>query len=155
MGTACTVPCWAALSGTWATLLWQFIEQTNCRTIIPVGRCPAESGSWRVEFDPAHRNQCVLVTTLTKRMSEDFANVCIEGGVRCHYMHSEIETLDRIKLLQDLRNDEYDLIRINPLCEDLDLSEILLVAYKESLRSQESLIQIRSSTDFLPSPGAG
>jgi excinuclease ABC subunit B len=100
------------------------------------------------EFDPAHRNQCVLITTLTKRMSEDFPNDCIEGGVRCHYMHSEIETLDRIKLLQDLRNDEYDLIRINPLREDLDFSEILLVAYKESLRSQESLIQIISSTNF-------
>lgn len=70
-------------------------------------------------------------------------------------MHSEIETLDRIKLLQDLRNDEYDLIRINPLREDLDLSEILLVAYKESLRSQESLIQIRSSNKLSPFTRSG
>jgi excinuclease ABC subunit B len=88
-------------------------------------------------------------------MSEDFANDCIEGGVRCHYMHSKTEILDRIKLLQDLRNDEYDLIRINPLREDLELSEVLIVAFKESLRSQESLIQTKSSTNFLPSPGAG
>ncbi len=97
--------------------------------------------------DRADRNERVLVTTLTKRMSEDLANYYTEVGVRCRYMHSEIETLERIKLLRDLRKGEYDvLIGINLLREGLDLPEVSLVAILDAdkegfLRSQGSLIQ--------------
>ena len=97
--------------------------------------------------DRAEKNQRVLVTTLTKRMSEDLANYYTEVGVRCRYMHSEIETLERIKLLRDLRRGEYDvLIGINLLREGLDLPEVSLVAILDAdkegfLRSQGSLIQ--------------
>src|SRR5471030_151754 len=95
----------------------------------------------------AGKNQRVLVTTLTKRMAEDLANYYTEVGVRCRYMHSEIETLERIKLLRDLRRGEYDvLIGINLLREGLDLPEVSLVAILDAdkegfLRSQGSLIQ--------------
>ncbi|MBB5064313.1 excinuclease ABC subunit UvrB [Granulicella mallensis] len=97
--------------------------------------------------DRAAQNQRVLVTTLTKRMAEDLANYYTEVGVRCRYMHSEIETLERIKLLRDLRKGEYDvLIGINLLREGLDLPEVSLVAILDAdkegfLRSQGSLIQ--------------
>ncbi len=97
--------------------------------------------------DRAQNNQRVLVTTLTKRMSEDLASYYTEVGVRCRYMHSEIETLERIKLLRDLRKGEYDvLIGINLLREGLDLPEVSLVAILDAdkegfLRSQGSLIQ--------------
>ncbi len=97
--------------------------------------------------DRVKLNQRVLVTTLTKRMSEDLANYYTEVGVRCRYMHSEIETLERIKLLRDLRRGEYDvLIGINLLREGLDLPEVSLVAILDAdkegfLRSQGSLIQ--------------
>src|ERR1700755_3599370 len=97
--------------------------------------------------DRAERNQRVLVTTLTKRMAEDLANYYTEVGVRCRYMHSEIETLERIKLLRALRKGEYDvLIGINLLREGLDLPEVSLVAILDAdkegfLRSQGSLIQ--------------
>ena len=97
--------------------------------------------------DRVEKNQRVLVTTLTKRMSEDLANYYTEVGVRCRYMHSEIETLERIKLLRDLRKGEYDvLIGINLLREGLDLPEVSLVAILDAdkegfLRSQGSLIQ--------------
>src|SRR6201992_1052251 len=97
--------------------------------------------------DRASKNQRVLVTTLTKRMAEDLANYYTEVGVRCRYMHSEIETLERIKLLRDLRKGEYDvLIGINLLREGLDLPEVSLVAILDAdkegfLRSQGSLIQ--------------
>ena len=93
------------------------------------------------------RNERVLVTTLTKRMAEDLANYYTEVNVRCRYMHSEIETLERIKLLRDLRRGEYDvLIGINLLREGLDLPEVSLVAILDAdkegfLRSQGSLIQ--------------
>jgi excinuclease ABC subunit B len=89
----------------------------------------------------------VLVTTLTKRMAEDLAEYCSEVGVRCRYMHSEIETLERIKLLRDLRRGEFDvLIGINLLREGLDLPEVSLVAVLDAdkegfLRSSGSLIQ--------------
>jgi len=95
----------------------------------------------------AEKNQRVLVTTLTKRMAEDLANYYTEVGVRCRYMHSEIETLERIRLLRDLRKGEYDvLIGINLLREGLDLPEVSLVAILDAdkegfLRSQGSLIQ--------------
>lgn len=97
--------------------------------------------------DRAENNQRVLVTTLTKRMAEDLANYYTEVGVRCRYMHSEIETLERIRLLRDLRKGEYDvLIGINLLREGLDLPEVSLVAILDAdkegfLRSQGSLIQ--------------
>jgi excinuclease ABC subunit B len=89
----------------------------------------------------------VLVTTLTKRMAEDLAEYYAEVGVRCRYMHSEVETLERIKLLRDLRKGEYDvLIGINLLREGLDLPEVSLVAVLDAdkegfLRSGGSLIQ--------------
>jgi excinuclease ABC subunit B len=97
--------------------------------------------------DRAANNQRVLVTTLTKRMAEDLANYYTEVGVRCRYMHSEIDTLERIRLLRDLRKGEYDvLIGINLLREGLDLPEVSLVAILDAdkegfLRSQGSLIQ--------------
>jgi excinuclease ABC subunit B len=97
--------------------------------------------------DRTDRGQRVLVTTLTKRMAEDLAGYYTEVGVRCRYMHSEIETLERIKLLRDLRKGEYDvLIGINLLREGLDLPEVSLVAILDAdkegfLRSQGSLIQ--------------
>ena len=74
-------------------------------------------------------NQRVLVTTLTKRMAEDLAEYYSEVGVRCRYLHSEVSTLDRIKILRDLRRGEFDvLIGINLLREGLDLPEVSLVA---------------------------
>src|SRR5436190_4704532 len=91
--------------------------------------------------------QRVLVTTLTKRMSEDLAEYYSEVGVRCRYLHSEITTLDRIKILRDLRRGEFDvLIGINLLREGLDLPEVSLVAILDAdkegfLRSSGSLIQ--------------
>ena len=97
--------------------------------------------------DRVTKNERVLVTTLTKRMSEDLAEYYAEVGVRCRYMHSEIETLERIKLLRDLRKGEYDvLIGINLLREGLDLPEVSLVAILDAdkegfLRSAGSLIQ--------------
>ncbi len=95
----------------------------------------------------AGRNERVLVTTLTKRMAEDLAGYYTEVGVRCRYMHSEIETLERVKLLAGLRKGEYDvLIGINLLREGLDLPEVSLVAILDAdkegfLRSAGSLIQ--------------
>ncbi|HTM88987.1 MAG TPA: excinuclease ABC subunit UvrB [Terriglobales bacterium] len=89
----------------------------------------------------------VLVTTLTKRMAEDLAEYYSEVGVRCRYMHSEIETLERVKILRDLRKGEFDvLVGINLLREGLDLPEVSLVAVLDAdkegfLRSSGSLIQ--------------
>ena len=92
-------------------------------------------------------NQRVLVTTLTKRMAEDLAEYYSEVGVRCRYLHSEITTFDRIKILRDLRRGEFDvLVGINLLREGLDLPEVSLVAILDAdkegfLRSQGSLLQ--------------
>jgi len=89
----------------------------------------------------------VLVTTLTKRMAEDLAEYYSEVGVRCTYLHSEIGTLDRVKILRDLRRGEFDvLIGVNLLREGLDLPEVSLVAILDAdkegfLRSTGSLIQ--------------
>ena len=97
--------------------------------------------------DRVSKGERVLVTTLTKRMSEDLAEYYSEVGVRCRYMHSEIETLERIKILRDLRKGEFDvLIGINLLREGLDLPEVSLVAILDAdkegfLRSSGSLIQ--------------
>ena len=93
------------------------------------------------------RNERVLVTTLTKRMSEDLAEHYTEAGVKCAYLHSEISTLDRVRILRDLRRGTYDaLIGVNLLREGLDLPEVSLVAILDAdkegfLRSTGSLIQ--------------
>src|SRR6201998_3246187 len=93
------------------------------------------------------KNERVLVTVLTKRMAEDLSGYYSEVGVKCRYMHSEIETLERVRLLRDLRRGEYDvLIGINLLREGLDLPEVSLVAILDArkrgfLRSSGSLIQ--------------
>jgi excinuclease ABC subunit B len=95
----------------------------------------------------AGKNERVLVTTLTKRMAEDLSEYFTEVGVRCRYLHSEVETLDRIKILRDLRRGEFDvLIGINLLREGLDLPEVSMVAILDAdkegyLRSATSLIQ--------------
>jgi excinuclease ABC subunit B len=95
----------------------------------------------------AQRSERVLVTTLTKRMAEDLSEYFTEIGVRSRYLHSEVETLERIKILRDLRRGEFDaLIGINLLREGLDLPEVSLVAILDAdkegfLRSTTSLIQ--------------
>jgi excinuclease ABC subunit B len=95
----------------------------------------------------AECNERVLVTTLTKRMAEDLAEYYTELGLRVRYLHSEVETLDRIKILRSLRAGEFDaLIGINLLREGLDLPEVSLVAILDAdkegfLRSTTSLIQ--------------
>lgn len=95
----------------------------------------------------AERNERVLVTTLTKRMSENLSEYFAEVGVKVSYLHSDIHTLDRIKILRDLRRGEYDvLVGINLLREGLDLPEVSLVAILDAdkegfLRSERSLIQ--------------
>src|SRR6266700_1500068 len=95
----------------------------------------------------AEQNERVLVTTLTKRMAEDLAEYYTEVGVRCRYLHSEVETLERIKILRGLRRGDFDvLIGINLLREGLDLPEVSLVAILDAdkegfLRSGDSLIQ--------------
>ncbi|MCY4188113.1 MAG: excinuclease ABC subunit UvrB, partial [Bryobacterales bacterium] len=95
----------------------------------------------------AEAGERVLITTLTKRMAEDLAEYYAEAGVRCRYLHSEIDTLDRVKTLRDLRCGEFDvLVGINLLREGLDLPEVSLVAILDAdkegfLRSEGSLIQ--------------
>ncbi len=95
----------------------------------------------------AERNERVLVTTLTKKMAEDLTEYFAEVGVRVRYLHSDIETLERIKILRDLRRGEFDvLVGINLLREGLDLPEVSLVAILDAdkegfLRSERSLIQ--------------
>jgi excinuclease ABC subunit B len=95
----------------------------------------------------SERNERVLVTTLTKRMAEDLAEHYTEAGVKCAYLHSEVSTLDRMKILRDLRRGTYDvLIGVNLLREGLDLPEVSLVAVLDAdkegfLRSAGSLIQ--------------
>jgi len=89
----------------------------------------------------------MLVTTLTKRMAENLADFIAKKGFRCRYLHSEIDTLERIEILRDLRNGEFDvLVGINLLREGLDLPEVSAVAILDAdkegfLRSQISLIQ--------------
>jgi excinuclease ABC subunit B len=95
----------------------------------------------------AEKDERVLVTTLTKKMAEDLTDYLLENGIRVRYLHSEIETLERIAILRDLRKGEFDvLVGINLLREGLDLPEVSLVgildADKEGyLRSGTSLIQ--------------
>jgi excinuclease ABC subunit B len=95
----------------------------------------------------AERGERVLVTTLTKRLSEDLSAYIQEAGIRGRYLHSEIDTLERVEILQDLRKGEFDvLIGINLLREGLDLPEVSMVAILDAdkagfLRSETSLIQ--------------
>ena len=97
--------------------------------------------------DRAASDQRVLVTTLTKKMAEDLADYLLEMGVRARYLHSEIDTLERVQILRDLRLGEYDvLVGINLLREGLDLPEVSLVAILDAdkegfLRSETSLVQ--------------
>ena len=106
------------------------------------------------------RNQRVLITTLTKRMAEDLHEYYAELGVKNAYMHSEVSTLDRVKILRDLRRGEIDvLIGVNLLREGLDLPEVSLVAILDAdkegfLRSMGSLIQtIGRAARHLGGPG--
>src|SRR5207244_8092289 len=93
------------------------------------------------------RNERVLVTTLTKKMAEDLTDYLIEMGLRVRYLHSEVDTVQRIEILRDLRLGEFDvLVGINLLREGLDLPEVSLVAILDAdkegfLRSETSLIQ--------------
>jgi excinuclease ABC subunit B len=95
----------------------------------------------------AANDQRVLVTTLTKKMAEDLSDYLLEMGVRARYLHSDIDTLERVQILRDLRLGEYDaLIGVNLLREGLDLPEVALVAILDAdkegfLRSGTSLIQ--------------
>jgi len=94
------------------------------------------------------RRERILVTTLTKRMAEDLCSFLVEKGLRVRYLHSEIETLNRVEILKDLRKGEFDcLVGINLLREGLDLPEVSLVAVLDAdkegfLRSETSLIQV-------------
>ena len=93
------------------------------------------------------KDQRVLVTTLTKKMSEDLTNYLLELGIRVRYLHSEVDTLERVEILRGLRLGEFDvLVGINLLREGLDLPEVALVAILDAdkegfLRSATSLIQ--------------
>ena len=95
----------------------------------------------------AEKRERVLVTTLTKRMAEDLTDYLAENGVRVRYLHSEIHSIERIEIIQDLRNGEYDvLVGVNLLREGLDLPEVSLVAILDAdkegfLRAERSLIQ--------------
>ncbi len=100
----------------------------------------------------AESNERVLVTTLTKRMAEDLSAYMTKEGLRCRYLHSEIDTLERIEILRDLRNGEFDvLVGVNLLREGLDLPEVSAVAILDAdkegfLRSETSLIQVIGRT---------
>ena len=89
----------------------------------------------------------VLVTTLTKRMAEELSKYLTRNGVRCRYIHSEVQTLDRVEIIRGLRTGEFDvLIGVNLLREGLDLPEVALVAILDAdkagfLRSERSLTQ--------------
>jgi excinuclease ABC subunit B len=93
------------------------------------------------------RHERVLVTTLTKRMAEDLSDYLLELGLKVHYLHSEIQTIERVEILRDLRLGAYDVVvGINLLREGLDLPEVSLVAILDAdkegfLRSEQSLIQ--------------
>src|SRR5207253_3322228 len=93
------------------------------------------------------RDERVLVTTLTKKMSEDLTDYLLESGVKARYLHSEVDTLERIQIIRQLRLGEYDvLVGVNLLREGLDLPEVSLVAILDAdkegfLRGETSLIQ--------------
>jgi excinuclease ABC subunit B len=95
----------------------------------------------------AENDQRVLVTTLTKKMAEDLTDYLVEVGIRVRYMHAEVDTIQRIEIVRDLRLGEFDvLVGINLLREGLDLPEVSLVAILDAdkegfLRSETSLVQ--------------
>jgi excinuclease ABC subunit B len=95
----------------------------------------------------AAQNERVLITTLTKRMAEDLTDYLMDHGIRCRYLHSDIDTVERVEIIRDLRLGEFDaLIGINLLREGLDMPEVSLVAILDAdkegfLRSERSLIQ--------------
>ncbi len=95
----------------------------------------------------ARRNERVLVTTLTKRMAEDLTDYLMEHGIKVRYLHSDIDTVERVEIIRDLRKGEFDaLVGINLLREGLDIPEVSLVAILDAdkegfLRSERSLIQ--------------
>jgi excinuclease ABC subunit B len=95
----------------------------------------------------AEKSERVLVTTLTKKMAEDLTDYFVEMGIRVRYLHSEVDTIQRIEILRDLRLGEFDvLVGINLLREGLDLPEVSLVAILDAdkegfLRSETSLVQ--------------
>ncbi|MCL4109004.1 UNVERIFIED_CONTAM: hypothetical protein GTU68_052642 [Idotea baltica] len=97
--------------------------------------------------DRASRNERTLVTTLTKRLSEDLTNYLIEEGIKCEWLHSELNALERVEVLRELREGKFDaVIGVNLLREGLDLPEVSLVAILDAdkegfLRSASSLIQ--------------
>ncbi|ABC31661.1 excinuclease ABC, B subunit [Hahella chejuensis KCTC 2396] len=97
--------------------------------------------------DRVERNERVLVTTLTKRMAEDLTDFLLDKGVRVRYLHSDVETVERVEIIRDLRLGEFDvLVGINLLREGLDMPEVSLVAILDAdkegfLRSDRSLIQ--------------
>ena len=101
---------------------------------------------YQINTRVAHGERC-LVTTLTKRMAEELADYLIEMGIKTHYLHSEVETLERVEILRDLRMGVYDVVvGINLLREGLDLPEVSLVAILDAdkagyLRSEQALIQ--------------
>ncbi|THB78081.1 MAG: excinuclease ABC subunit UvrB [Desulfobulbaceae bacterium] len=137
------------------------IEQVEGRIVEQVIR-PTGLVDPRIEVRPAssqvddlleeirlrtERNEAVLVTTLTKRMAEDLTDYYENLGVKVRYLHSDIKTLERVELIRDLRNGDYNvLIGINLLREGLDIPEVSLVAVLDAdkegfLRSERSLIQ--------------
>ena len=97
--------------------------------------------------DRVQKNERVLITTLTKKMSEDLTDYLKEIGIKVQYLHSEVKTLDRIEIIRELRMGKYDvLVGINLLREGLDIPEVSLVAILDAdkegfLRSERSLIQ--------------
>ena len=116
---------------------------------IPLWRCGPPPARWTICWGRSaigRPNQRVLVTTLTKRMAEDLTDYLAENEVRVRYLHSEIHSIERIEIIQDLRLEEYDvLVGVNLLREGLDLPEVSLVAIldadKEGFRAERSLIQ--------------
>ena len=103
---------------------------------------------WSRSISRVSRGERALVTTLTKRMAEELADYLREMGIKVHYLHSEIETLERVEILRDLRLGVYDVVvGINLLREGLDLPEVSLVAILDAdkegyLRSEGALIQM-------------
>ncbi len=95
----------------------------------------------------AERNERVLVTTLTKRLAEDLTNYLVEEGVRCKWLHSELDTIERVEVIRELREQKFDaIIGVNLLREGIDIPEVSLVAILDAdkegfLRSATSLIQ--------------
>jgi excinuclease ABC subunit B len=137
------------LNATGGEVVQQLIRPTGLLDpIIEVRKVSGQVDDLLVEIrDRVQKNERVLVTTLTKRMAEDLTEYYAELGVRVRYLHSDIDTLERIEILRDLRGGEFDvLVGINLLREGLDLPEVSLVAILDAdkegfLRSARSLIQ--------------